>query len=44
MAKVTIRRKSELQKPKKVKIVKFERGSGGDPKRLSALLDDVMGK
>ena len=43
MSKVTLRRKSERQ-PKKVKIAKFERGSGGDPKRLAALLDEVMGK
>ncbi len=45
MLKVTIKRKSELaHQPKKVKIVKIDRGSGGEPKRLAALLDDVMGK
>lgn len=46
MLKVTIKRKSEPEKqqPKKVKIVRFERGSGGEPKRLAALLDEVMGK
>ena len=45
MLKVTIRRKSEPERqPKKVKIVKLERGIGGDPKRLAALLDDVMCK
>ena len=45
MAKVTVGRKSESERqPKKVKIVKFERGSGGEPKRLAALLDEVMGR
>ena len=43
MSKVTLRRKPERQ-PKKVKIVKFERGSGGESKRLAALLDEVMGR
>lgn len=45
MAKVTLKRKSEPeQQAKKVKIVKIDRGSGGEPKRLAALLDEVMGK
>ena len=45
MTKVTIRRKLEPERqPKKVRIAKVDRGSGGDSARLAALLDEVMGK
>lgn len=32
------------RRPRKVKITRIDRGRGGDPVRLAALLGEVMGK